>query len=272
MSNGCIIFAIDNDEFQYTKLADIAAGLVRKHLNLPTTIITNTKPDLKYADYILIEADQYTSRKIFNKTDYVDIKWFNHTRPNVYELSPYDNTLLIDADYLVFDDSLKKLFETSEDFLCYRDVFDPTNQNKFAQSRMVSNYTIQNAWATVCYFKKSDKAETIFDMMKYVRDNYNYYHKLLCVPESPYRNDYALALALHTLSGYGIHVKTIPGKMFMLDLDIQLEDFNKKRGLVYSYQKQGKNYVSYLKDTNIHILGKWDFERGNILTDIEASL
>jgi hypothetical protein len=273
MSKGCVIFAIDNEQFQYTKLADIAAGLVRKNLDIPTTIITNRKPDIKYAEnYILVDAEKYTARKIFDKVDYVDIKWFNHTRADVYDLTPYDKTILLDADFLVFEQSLKQLFYLDEEFLCYRDVFDPTNRDNFTQSRLVSDYTIQNAWATVCYFKKSDKAEAIFTMMKLVRDNYDYYHKLLSVPDTPFRNDYALALSLHTLSGYGMNVKTIPGRMTMLDLDVQLEDFNTKRGLVYSYMKQGKKYVSYLKNTNVHILGKWDLQRNVILDNIEACL
>jgi hypothetical protein len=271
-NSGCVIFAIDNEQFEYTKLADIAAGLVKKYLDIPTTIFSNKKFDSKYAEQVkFISGVKYTERQMYNKVDYTSVKWFNHCRPNVYELSPYDKTLLIDADYLVFEDSLKKLFGTDEEFLCYRNVFDPTNQNKYAESRLVSTFSIQNAWATVCYFTKSEKAEAIFTMMKQVRDNYDYYHKLLGVPQLPYRNDYALAVSLHTLSGYGLNVKSIPGKMCMTDLETTLEDYN-DRGLVYSYVKDGKTYRSYLKNTNVHVLGKWDLQSEEILNKIESSL
>lgn len=273
MSNGCVIFAIDNGDFEYTRLADVAAGLVKKHLGIPTTIITNKIPTLKYAaDYILIDADTYSMRTMYDKKDCVKIKWFNHTRPCAYELSPYDKTILIDADFLMFNESLKKLFETDQDFLCWRDVYDPTGRDGFRMSKLVSEYSIQNAWATVCYFTKSDKAKDVFDMMKYVRDNYDYYHRLIGVQAEPYRNDFALAIALHALSGYGVDIKTIPGAMTMFDLDVTIEDFNAKRGLVYTFPKNGKISKSFLKGHNIHILGKWDIQKEALLKKIEATL
>ena len=40
MSKGALIFAYNND-FDYLAMADVAAGLVRKNLGIPTTVVTD---------------------------------------------------------------------------------------------------------------------------------------------------------------------------------------------------------------------------------------
>lgn len=268
-----MIFAIDNGEFSYTRMADVAAGLVRKFLDIPTTIITDKPFEMKYAtDQKLIQADTYTNRQIFDHTTYKSIKWFNHSRPDVYELSPYEQTLLIDADYFLFNNSHKNLFELNEDFLCYQQIHDPTNMEKFVANELINNHSIKNAWATVCYFKKSDRSKAIFDMMKHVRDNYEYYATLIGVPAVPYRNDYALAIALHTLSGYGTNLKYLPGKMTTLSVDVKLDRFDPNKGIIFAYEKNSKKYKGYLKDANVHIMSKWHLQDEKILTSIEEWL
>ena len=43
------------------------------------------------------------SMRVGDKT--ITLPWKNHTRPNAYELSPFDQTILIDSEYYVFDDT-----------------------------------------------------------------------------------------------------------------------------------------------------------------------
>lgn len=266
-SEGCVIFAIDNDDFKYTQLADIAAGLVSKYLELPITIITDKDCNFKYAEnVVIINKGDYTNRAIFDGENYQNIKWFNQTRPDVFDLSPYDKTLLIDADYFVFESSLKKIFESPNNFMCYSKVFDPTNRNSFEHSKMISKFTIPMLWATVCYFDKSEKSESIFYLMKQVRDNYDYYHRLFAVDANPYRNDYALSIAMQILN---VQNYSLAGQMCMLSTDVKVIDYTEDRGLIYTYEKNAKRYVNYVKDHNVHILGKWQLQDYELLNKIE---
>lgn len=266
-SNGCIIFAINNGDFEYTRLADIAAGMVKKNLGIPTTIITDKECNFVHAENsIIIDRGSYTNRAMFDGQDYQNIKWFNSTRPDAFELSPYDKTLLIDADYFVLEPSLSLLFKADNDFMCYSKVFDPTCRDSFFGSKMVSKFTIPMLWATVCYFNKSTEAESIFYMMKQVRDNYDYYHKLFGVDPQPYRNDYALSIAAQTNSCI---VKSLPGEMCMLSTDVKVIDYKEDRGLVYTYEKNSRKYVNYVKNHNVHILGKWDLQQHELLDKLE---
>jgi hypothetical protein len=267
-SKGCIIFAIDNDDFKYTRLADVAAGLVKKNLGLPTTIITDKKCDFKHAEgVVIIDKGSYTNRAIFDGSEYQNVKWFNQSRPDAFDLSPYDQTLLIDADYFVLEPSLRLVFATDNKFMCYSKVFDPTQRDSFSGSKMVSKFTIPMLWATVCYFDKSDEAYSVFHMMKQVRDNYDYYHKLFGVDAQPYRNDYALTIAAQTV--FATTVNSLPAEMCMLSTDVKVVDYKEDRGLIYMYEKNSRKYVDYIKGHNVHILGKWELQHEHILDKIE---
>jgi hypothetical protein len=266
-SKGCIIFAINNGDFEYTRLADVAAGLVKKNLGIPTTIITDRKCNFKYAeDTIIIDKGDYTNRAMFDGDQYQNVKWFNQSRPGAYDLSPYDRTLLIDADYFILEPSLKTVFASSNHFMCYSKVFDPTCRNSFSGSMMASKFTIPMLWATVCYFDKSYPACSVFYMMKQVRDNYDYYHKLLGVDPQPYRNDYALTIAAQA---YSCPIWALPGEMCMLSTDVKVIDYKEDRGLIYTYEKNSRKYVDYIKNHNVHVLGKWSCQDEQLLYKLE---
>jgi hypothetical protein len=267
-SKGCIIFAINNGDFEYTRLADVAAGFVKKNLGIPTTIITDKDCNFKHAeDSIIIDKGSYTNRAMFDGEEYQNIKWFNQSRPDAYDLSPYDKTLLIDADYFVLEPSLKMLFATNNKFMCYSKVFDPTNRDSFAGSSLISKYTLPMSWATVCYFDRSYAAGSTFYMMKQVRDRYDYYHKLFGVDPQPYRNDYALTIALAARGNVG--AESLPGEMCMLSTDVKIIDYKEGRGLIYTYEKNSKKYVDYIKNHNVHILGKWSCQDEELLDKLE---
>jgi hypothetical protein len=267
-SKGCVIFAIDNGDFKYTRLADVAAGLVKKNLRIPTTIITDSEQEFKHAERtIIIDKGLYNNRAMFDGVEYQTVKWFNQSRPDAFDLSPYDQTLLIDADYFVLEPSLRLVFATDNNFMCYSKVFDPTNRDSFSGSKMMSKFTIPMLWATVCYFDKSEEASSVFHMMKQVRDNYDYYHKLVGVDAQPYRNDYALTIAAQTV--FATTVKSLPAEMCMLSTDVKVIDYKEDRGLIYTYEKNSRKYVDYIKGHNVHILGKWSCQEEHLLDKLE---
>ena len=107
MSKGILIYAYSgvND---YIRLAEVSAKLVNKHLNLPVSIVTDESISNNVFDKI-----------IYREKDSNNNQWHNKNRYSAYELSPYEQTLLIDADYFVFSNHLRQLFDTALEFACY---------------------------------------------------------------------------------------------------------------------------------------------------------
>ena len=94
-SKGVVIFATNTRETDYVAIAEQNARLVQHFLGLPTTIVSAT--------------DTGTNRRFSSDTG-TFVEWNNFGRHEAYEASPYDETIILDADYLILDDSLFRTF------------------------------------------------------------------------------------------------------------------------------------------------------------------
>ena len=83
MTTGVLIYATDGD-INYTKLATYASFCVEKHLNLPVTIVQGNS--------------SVTSRRNWADCE-TSVLWKNSGRYNAVHDSPYDKTILLDADF-----------------------------------------------------------------------------------------------------------------------------------------------------------------------------
>ena len=99
MSIGAVIFAQNNSEIDYTKMAIYSAEQVIKHLSIPVTIITdnvdylNTQfPNHPFDMVIEIPFElSFQERKFYDGSLTVKkTSWRNQSRSMVYDLSPYD--------------------------------------------------------------------------------------------------------------------------------------------------------------------------------------
>ena len=98
MSKGALMFAYNND-FDYLSMADVAAGLVKKNLGIPTTVVTDEASikgkNVKYIDNIVTkEALGGNTRSFMLPGSTITTTWRNLNRSDAYELSPYDQTLM----------------------------------------------------------------------------------------------------------------------------------------------------------------------------------
>lgn len=197
MTTGVLIYCFDTPEFAYHRLANRCIALVSKNLGLPTTVVTDQttydkwidRPD---ADYIKISPDT-TNTKLSKP-------WYNTERHMAYEHSPYDTTIVIDADYFCFSDKLLRLSRTVHDVLVHKSSHDVTGFDSMDNDR---NSTIDMVWATVIIFKKTDKAKAVFEMVKLVKKDYQHFCNLYRVRYKNFRNDFAFAIALNQINGFG---------------------------------------------------------------------
>jgi hypothetical protein len=201
MTTGALIFAYNNEQIDYVAMAKWSARNIERHLGIPTTIVTgDTVPG--------------AGRRHF--TDVGTVTWHNLNRMDAYSLSPYDQTLVLDADYVVASDQLKIVLDSTEDFMCHRWAYDVTGLQTFDDLNHFGAHKFPMWWATVMMFRRSQQAELIFDTMTMIRDNWQHYRQLYGNRRSTYRNDHALSIALNIENGHTLHTTDIPWRLASL--------------------------------------------------------
>jgi len=218
MTTGALIFARNNEKIDYEAMALWSARNIERHLGIPTHIVT----------------DNAVSTNTRHFTDVGTVTWHNHNRMDAYRLTPWDRTLVLDADYVVASNQLQSVLEVEQDFLAHRWAYDVTGCNTFEGLNYFGNNNMPMWWATVMVFNKSRHAELIFDCMAMVRNNWTHYRNLFKNTNATYRNDHALSIALgivngHTLDHAGISWQLASlapeHKLTQLDLDCYRVDF-----------------------------------------------
>jgi hypothetical protein len=223
MKRGVVIFAYNSGEIDYQALAQWSAARIRRHLDLPTTLITDTVPaDAAGFEHVIITTAEAGGTRHFSDFGH-NITWYNGNRMEVCNLSPYDETLVLDADYVVCSSQLNLLFEMPQEFLAPITAYDITNTRTFDDLNWFGTNRMPMAWATVMRFNRSLLSNSIFEMMLMIRNNWQHYRNLYGILQSTYRNDYALSIALNTLHGHQGRWPSIPWKLASVVPDHELE-------------------------------------------------
>src|SRR6056300_54903 len=214
--NGVCIFAYNNDQIDYVKIATLCGKLAKKHLNLPVALLTDEgsaswlndslgqKTVNSAFDYILITDVEHKSNKRVHK----DSPWYeyvaefkNSNKHEVINYTPFENTLLIDSDYLIMNNRLLDIFNKDINIGMFENAL--TIRNNFPPLREVflNDTGIKMWWSTVIYFTKNVYTQMFFDIWSHVKDNYDYYQFLYKFPTGLYRTDFAVSIATHILNG-----------------------------------------------------------------------
>lgn len=257
MSRGILLFAIDTDEKSYTDMARYCSKKIKQHLNLPVALITDKDITDPLFDYVInIESVQSQSRVIASTG--IKEQWNNFGRYQAYDLSPFDETILMDTDYICHSNKLLKLFEFNQSFLCHK-------HRVYLGSQIYSDLEyfgkeIEMYWATIIYFKKCDESKCIFDMMKMIQHNYLHYSKLYRFRPSPYRNDYALTIALNTVYGHTIPESIcIPWSLMNVEYNTDIK-YQTDISWLLEFNKQHDGEIKRFKITtyqqDLHMLNK----------------
>jgi hypothetical protein len=244
MTKGVLTFCINTEFYRYDKIARKTLPLLCHNLGLPVTVITNQQtrdllPEMHGVNYVLIENQ--TGNMINNKP------WHNLDRHRAYELSPYDKTLLVDVDYFCFTDNMLSLFDTREDFLVHDQVYDITGKNSY---NFRANSSIPMVWATLIFFRKGARSKSVFDMVGYIKKNYDYFCNLYRIDFKNFRNDYAFAIALQQLYGFK-QFPVIPTKLPTLPAVAKVQSVDED-GI--SWQVDGRK--SSINNIDVHVIDK----------------
>jgi hypothetical protein len=222
MTTGALIFAFNNEQIDYVALANWSANNIHRHLGIPVCLVTDTEPATPHVfDRVVIAQPVNAGQRYFSDYD-TTVTWHNTNRMDAYTLSPWDQTLVLDADYVVASDQLRTVLNSRQDFVCHRWARDVTGLQTFEDLNYFGNHRMPMWWATVMMFRRSTSAELLFEMMQMIRGNWTHYRNLYKNPIATYRNDHALSIALNTLNGHTLQVDSIPGTLASLTPEHQL--------------------------------------------------
>lgn len=272
---GVILIANNNSSMDYVKQAWFLAKRINRYLKLPVSIITDSIDyltrnfDVSVFDEI-IEIDYFTTN---NNRIYFDgglshksLMFKNNARSFAYFKSPYNETILMDTDFIVSNDTLLNCFEHDADLMLYKNSHDLSNVRDTFEFKYLNDKGIDFYWATVIYFKKSEKNEKFFSLVSHIEENWDHYRRMYYIQTPMFRNDYAFSIAVHIMNNFSKNkdlVQEIPGCLYYIsdrDLLWELKD-NNMLFLVEKKNHVGEYTILSTTDLSVHVMNKFSLER-----------
>lgn len=215
MTRGFVIMAQDSETVSYTTCAKALEKSIKQVMpNANVTIVTTAM--LPHGDKGGFAND-----------------W------QVYECSPYDETIKLEAD-MIIPNSLDYLW----DILAQQDVVVCDTIRNFkgevsdvrVYRRFIDDNNLPNAYNAITYFKKSNTAKQFFEIVRDIFENWEQYKAILkCNPQEEASTDWVYAIACHIV---GKEKTMIPGLLSMTHMKqwvngLPTEDWTDT--LVYEY-------------------------------------
>jgi hypothetical protein len=273
MSRGAVLIARNNKEINYVKQAAFLAKRIKTYLDLPTTLITDNINYIKknkltncFEQIIVIEKNiHYTIKKYRDGLIYQNSLEFKNTdRSNVYNLTPYDETLLLDTDLIVSNDVFKNCFEQSADLLMYSNAFELSGWRDTSEFNFITDTGPKFYWATAVFFRKTEENKIFFSLVEHVQENWPHYKKLYQISSPIFRNDFAFSIAAHVINGYTTSdfVKEMPGTLYYTTDRDELVELNEDNFL-FLIEKENKyeQFLSRIKGKTVHVMNKYSLDR-----------
>lgn len=252
MTQGAMIFALGRGDIDYVALARWSALRIQRWWQLPVTVVTDQPIDTGVFDRVIQVPPSSTDATRWFDDLGRHVPWHNHDRCDAWDLSPYDRTVLVDADFVVASDGLRPVIALDR-FWCYQRAvavgagyqFDTFGQNRHAL-----------AWATVMAFGRDSESRYIFDTMRMIRDNWSHYRDLYHIDSALFRNDFALSMALPLVNGHvqprlpraGAMLNVLPEQQLRQQGPDQFEvDFRNSRGVLMRCVLDGMDFHAMCK-------------------------
>jgi hypothetical protein len=192
MTRGFVIMAQNTEKTDYVKCAEALKLSIKQVMpNASVTIITTDM--LPYGDQA------------------PDSDWKLINDWQVYEASPYDETIKLEADMFI-----PRSIEHWFDILSINDVTLCTTirnykgeiSNTRVYRKFIDDNNLPDIYNAITYFKKSETAERFYGIVRDVFENWEEYKSILkCNPAEEATTDWVYAIASHII---GVEKTTLP--------------------------------------------------------------
>lgn len=281
---GYLIFANNNEQVDYGLIALINALMIKANASEKAVALVSDESTVRYLqetrgedlvkrafDHIILQPlpRDFRQDRRFNDTLSTTkvLPWNNLTRIKAFDLTPFDETIIIDGDYLVCNSNLDLAWGTPQDILINRKALTLEHKKPSLSEQYVEPFSIPLYWATALYFRKSDHSAMLFDIAKHVHDNYDFYSLAYRFKGEQFRNDFAFSIAAHMLNGFvgRDEIESFPVDTILTSFDCdELVDVPARNELVFLVNDTTNRWrftLSRMKNLNVHVMNKFSITR-----------
>lgn len=261
MTSGVLMFAFDDPLISYTDMAAWNAKRVHQWLDLPVTLVTDKPCDHTVFDQIILHSRPESSALRWRDRQ-AGVMWTNQDRCAAYHLSPYDHTVLMDADYIINSTDLLPLLAADYPLMCFRHAHDIATGLTLAEHDSFGMYQMPMWWATVVVFRRSRESSLIFDAWHMIQTHWDHYRNIYHIDRPMFRNDFALSIALCLVAGHNEWVYDIPWSMPTIMPGTHITQHDPDIVLTYQDHQQRTRRQQF-RDSDFHAMDK--FALGEII-------
>ena len=277
MKKGILIYAHNSRAVDYALMSVISGGLAKKYLNVPASLVTDPstvewmreskileKATAVFENLIVVNRPQTdNTRKLSDGESSEVVPFLNSNRSSAWDITPYDRTLLIDSDFLIFSNRLSEYWDVDADVMIGESINDICNNNRLGyHDRYISDVGVKLYWATTVMFTKNQTGKLFFDTVNLVKENYEYYADVFRFDSRQFRNDIAFSIAKHILDGYEeTPYSNLPPVLTLLDRDILYSVDKNKLTLLTSPQLDSNFCAASITGLDIHVMNKQSIHR-----------
>lgn len=276
-NTGVLMFAYNNEQIDYIRLALLAAMSVKKHMRHNRVALMTDKGTVEWMrqslpqdlvqrafDHVIVEDIKHEK----NVRTHYDSPWnqfqaqFSNTnKHSVFDKSPFDRSMLIDVDYLIGNNNLDAVFETNSSLAMFGEAMDLRALPPHHFEQNLHPLGIKMWWSTVVYWQKNHEAKLFFDLWEHVKENYEFYKFTYKFPGALFRTDYAVSIAVHLLGGqtgeqWCDRISTQPMRYMDGKDDLAGVDHSGWLFLSNDRHENWKNLAVRMQGENIHFMNK----------------
>lgn len=278
------MFAHNNEEIDYLRLAITNSLLIQKNTGIKNITVVTDPHSLKHNEetlgkkfikkainnLIVVEKDKKfknSNIRLYKDTSHSSkyLPFYNVNRCDAYDISPYDETILIDADYLILSDTLNHCWGHNNELMMNWKYQDIMYERKDPSLDRLYDMGITMYWATVVYFRKTEYVESFFNIVKHVRNNPQYYKDLYKWQGTLYRNDYSFSIAAHMMSGFADKgISQLPTTLYKsFDTDDIHKVIDNQTIIMYLEKPRapGDFILTKWQGLDLHVMNKWAINR-----------
>ena len=278
------MFAHNNEEIDYLRLAITNSLLIQKNTGIKNITVVTDPHSLKHNEktlgkrfikkainnLIVVEKDKKfknSNIRLYKDTSHSSkyLPFYNVNRCDAYDISPYDETILIDADYLILSNTLNHCWGHNNELMMNWKYQDIMYERKDPSLDRLYDMGITMYWATVVYFRKTEYVESFFNIVKHVRNNPQYYKDLYKWQGTLYRNDYSFSIAAHMMSGFADKgISQLPTTLYKsFDTDDIHKVIDNQTIIMYLEKPRapGDFILTKWQGLDLHVMNKWAINR-----------